>query len=372
VCPDLMRGLGKEDAPMLIRPTALPQYFFWGIRFIHNSLPHRYRDNARRNHALGMYSLRMMQYLRENEDIAYDHAAHGVITIYRDQKAFEAAADDPLNETLSLDLDVLDVDALVSRQPALSDIADQLAGGIHHKTEETGNAHTFCQELHRILSTRGVDFEFGTEVNGFRQSGANIAGLHTTRGERRADAYVLAAASDSTKLSKELGLRLPVKPAKGYSLTCPRGDWPDGPHIPVIDDLLHACVVPVGDQIRVAGTAEFAGYNLDLSQGRIDNLKRMLSAVYPDYADALQPNDIVPWTGLRPMSASGVPIISDTPFENLFVNTGHGPLGWTFAAGSGRLMSDLVSGAPTEIAIEDYCLTRRTALTGGQASRREG
>lgn len=359
VFTELVKWLGKEDAPMLIRPSAIPQYALWGLKFIRNSAPHRYRENCRRNHNLGVYSLEMMALIREHEDIEYDQASRGIITIYRDNEALDTAANHPLNTELNLDMQVLDTSELVRIQPSLEDVSQQLTGGIHYKNEEMGDAQMFCSELHRILAARGVNFEFDTRVTGFERDRSRITSVKTDKGERRADNYVIAAASYSPALTRQLGFNLPIKPAKGYSLTCPRGDWPDGPRIPVIDDKQHTAVVPLGERIRVTSTAEFTGYNLDLPGRRVDSLKRLLAAVYPQFAEKLQREEVTPWTGLRPMSADGVPVISKTPVENLYVNSGHGHLGWTFAAASGRLLSDIVSGEKPEISIDDYQLAGR-------------
>lgn len=356
---DLIRWFGRADAPILIRPTALPRYAFWGIKFIANSTPVRYRENCRRNHQLGVHSLDMMRLIRETDDIDYDRDTSGVLTIYRDEKSFDEAASHPLNAILNLDLDILDVQQLVQREPALEPVSTSLMGGIHHKTDESGNAHKFCQALQRILSARQVEFVFETEVTAFRGSKDRIDAVVTNQGELNANLYVLAAASYSPILSRKLGFSLPVKPAKGYSLTCPHDNHADSPNIPVIDDHLHAAIAPVGDILRVGGTAEFTGYNLDLSPERIDNLHRLLAAVYPNVAASLDPSSTVPWTGLRPMSADGVPIIGETPIQNLLVNTGHGQLGWTFAAASGRLIADIVNDEPSEIDPADYALAGR-------------
>lgn len=356
---DLIKWLGKEDAPMLVRSKAIPEYTWWGLKFIRNSAPGRYRENCRRNHNLGVYSLRMMAFIREQENIQYHQASPGIITIYRDNKAWNAAANHPLNTQLNLDLNVLDVDELVSLQPSLEHVSKKLAGGIHYKNEETGDAQVFCNEMHRVLEARGVNFEFGTEVTGFRRSGRRITAVTTNMGEHAADSYVLATASESPRLTRRLGFDLPIKPVKGYSLTCERGTWPEGPRIPVIDDRQHAAIVPLGERIRVTSTAEFAGYDMDLPGHRVDNLLHLLADVYPEFTQKLSRQNVTAWAGLRPMSADGVPVISKTPVDNLYVNSGHGHLGWTFAAASGRLLSDLVSGQTSEIEIDDYRLAGR-------------
>jgi D-amino-acid dehydrogenase len=195
-------------------------------------------------------------------------------------------------------------------------------------------------------------------VTGFRSEGRRLVAAQAGNQQLDADAFVLAAGSYTPGLARQLGIRVPVKPVKGYSITVPRGDWPDGPRIPVADDGLHAAVVPIGDQIRVAGTAEFTGLDVTIGRRRIENLENLLRMIYPGFADRLTDADKQPWCGLRPMSADGVPVIGSTSRPNVFVNTGHGHLGWTMAAGSGKALADHIVGEQPEIDLSDYHISR--------------
>ncbi|MDH3643732.1 MAG: FAD-dependent oxidoreductase, partial [Gammaproteobacteria bacterium] len=183
----------------------------------------------------------------------------------------------------------------------------------------------------------------------FNRKNKQLDGLVTPRGNLRADAYVLAAGSFSTGLARQLGFRLPVRPAKGYSITVPVGAWTQRPRYPLVDDELHAAVVPVGDRLRVAGTAEFAGYDTTIDGTRVANLRGLLARTYPDFEASIGNADINAWTGLRPMTHDGSPILGRSPVENLYLNTGHGPLGWTMACGSGKVVADIVCGNEPEI-----------------------
>jgi D-amino-acid dehydrogenase len=242
----------------------------------------------------------------------------------------------------------------VAVEPALTGIADKLVGGIHCPEDESGDARMFTQALAAQAREAGVKLEFGVEVTGFETDGKRITAVLTPQGKRTADAIVVAAGSWSPLLLKQLGITLPVRPVKGYSITVPTGAWPTRPGLPIVDAALHAAITPFQDRLRVAGTAEFAGYDRSLSTGRINNLFDLLLSVYPSFAPHLDRGNAQPWAGLRPVAADGVPRIGKLKFDNLYVNAGHGHLGWTFAAGSGRLLADLVMHKATAIDAKPY------------------
>ncbi|MGH8595686.1 MAG: FAD-dependent oxidoreductase, partial [Gammaproteobacteria bacterium] len=176
--------------------------------------------------------------------------------------------------------------------------------------------------------------------------------------DRAGDVILIAAGSYTSLLTKTIGLRVPVAPVKGYSLTVPLNGWPNGPRVPVIDDHLHAAVCPLGDRLRIAGTAEFAGYDRRLTRARIDNLFRLVNDLYPTFSPYLDHAAALPWTGLRPMTPDGVGIMGRTPIPGLYLNTGHGHLGWTMAAGAGRLVADEIAGVEPELALAPYHFER--------------
>jgi D-amino-acid dehydrogenase len=232
-------------------------------------------------------------------------------------------------------------------------------GGIHYPDDESGDAHLFCRALADAAQSAGVDFRFGTTVGRLRRHAGRIRCVETSAGALSGDAFVVAAGSYSPLLLAPLGIRLPIRPVKGYSITVPRGDWQRPPARPVTDDTVHAAVTPLGERIRVAGTAELAGLDTSVREARIDNLLRLLREIYPEFAAGIgREADIRPWSGLRPMSADGVPIMGATPIGNLFLNTGHGHLGWTMAAGSGQAVAQLVTGGPVGLPLEAYRLSR--------------
>jgi D-amino-acid dehydrogenase len=357
----VLRWLGREDAPLLLRPRALPGLAGWGVEFLRQSAPARFAGNSRRNLRLAILSLAEMAVIRGATPLSYGYQGRGLLSVFRSEaaRASRLAEVDMLAEH-GLPLRLLDRDALVALEPALAPIGGELVGGIHYGADEGGDAHLFCTELARVLAAGGASLRYGVRVDRLLRAGAALRGVEAAGEELHADACVLAAASHSVALAASVGLSLPVRPVKGYSITMPRDIAPAAaPLIGVEDGALHAVAVPVGaNQLRVAGTAELTGYDLAISQPRIDNLQNLLARLFPLFAAALGPGDVRPWAGLRPMCADGVPLLGATDLQNLFLNTGHGHLGWTLAAGSARMVADTIAGRVAPLAAEDYALTR--------------
>jgi D-amino-acid dehydrogenase len=247
-------------------------------------------------------------------------------------------------------------DELIAFEPALAPIPSDLVGAVAYPADEVGDARRFCEALVALLQDRGVRFQFSEPVRAVERQGNRITAVITPRGPLRADACVLAAGSYSPLLARQMGFRLPVRPVKGYSITCATDDWQPRPAVPILDDALHACVVPLGSNLRVAGTAELGGYDSSVRPPRIDNLKRLLMRILPSYP--LAEASIEGWAGLRPMTPDGKPILGASPIANLFLNTGHGHLGWTMAAGSARLVAALVTGQDPDVDVAPYAWGR--------------
>ena len=357
----VLRWLGREDAPMLLRPQALPDLAGWGVGFLRHSAPARFAANSRKNLRLAILSLQEMAGIRAAAPIDYCYQGRGLLSVFRsDQvRAARLAEVDPLAAD-GLPLRVLDRDALIALEPSLAPIGAELIGGIHYTADEGGDAHLFCSGLAGQLAARGAQLRYGVEVERLVRRGVRLDGVVAGGELACADAYVLAAASHSTALAAAVGLKLPVRPVKGYSITMPRAVAPElAPLIGIEDSELHAVCVPVGeDRVRVAGTAELTGDDLAINPARIDNLRGLLARLFPRFAAALGPGDISPWAGLRPMCADGVPLLGATGIGNLFLNTGHGHLGWTLAAGSARLVADVMTGRAPPLAMGDYSLAR--------------
>lgn len=356
----VLRSLGREDAAMLLRLRALPSLAGWGLAFLRNSSPEPFRRNTRSNLALAQLSLREMQRLRAETRLEYQQSLGGAALVFRSEPAAASARREV--EALAefgVIYEWLDRAALIAREPALAPVAGALAGALYYPADEVGDAHLYCRELAALLATRGVEFRYRTTVDGFERQGGRLGAARTAAGPVAGDAFVLACGSDSVALAKGLGLRLPVRPAKGYSITLARHDGDGSPQLPMIDSEMHVAITPLGhERLRVVGTAELAGFDRSIRPARIRNLLRVLELTLPRFAARIDHANLNPWAGLRPMSADGVPLIGATAIENLFLNTGHGHLGWTMAAGSARLLSEALLGGTPALPLADYRLDR--------------
>jgi D-amino-acid dehydrogenase len=357
---DLLRDLGNEDAAALLRPRALPSLLGWGLRFVRESARARFLANTLANLALARYSAAQMVALRA-AGVDYSHHATGSLMLFRDAAALQTAADwaralGPAGRRHER----WAVAQVLEREPALAPVAGALAGALFNPDDERGDAYRYCLGLAALLARQGVVVHAGTEVRALHRQGGRVAGVVDGAGRlHEADAVVLAAASHSPALARPLGLRLPVRPAKGYSLTLTPPPGTLLPRTALVDTALHVAVVPVGeDRLRIAGTAEFTGPDLSLNPARIAHLRRLLGRIYPEVLAATPETAVSPWTGLRPMVPDGVPLIGPTRVPGLYLNTGHGHLGWTQAAGSGALLADLMTGREPPIEPTRYAPAR--------------
>jgi len=353
----LLASLGRSNSPLQLSLNALPGLGAWGLGFLRNSSPSRFEHNTLLNLRLALYSREVMGRLREETGIDYSRSALGTLRVFRDSAALDQALAG-LGHLSSQGVSVrrLSREATVALEPALAPIEVQLAGAIHSDVDESGDAHRFCIELGDVARRHGVAFRYGVDITRLDVENGLVTAAIGERDRIVADNYVVAAGSYSTRLLRTIGLCLPVRPVKGYSVTF---DDPEGRcalRVPVVDDHLHAVVVPLEGAIRVAGTAEFAGYDLSLRQARVDNLVGLLRQVFPEAQ--LDPASAKAWCGLRAMSADGVPIIGPTAVPNLAVNTGHGHLGWTMAAGSAQLLADVLSETPASVDLTGYAPAR--------------
>jgi D-amino-acid dehydrogenase len=353
----LLKSLGRSDSPLQLRWRTLPGLAGWGRGFLHNSSPQRYEHNSIRNLKLALHSLEVLAGLRRDIGIEYGGSTGGSLRVIREPQALEHAIEwaEKLRAE-GLTYRHLSNDDIVALEPGLAPVAGQLAGGIHYPVDEIGNAYKFTVALADHARVGGVEFRFRTAITGIEVRQGKVAAVLSGAERFTADCYVVAAGSYTPLLMKQLGIKVPVMPAKGYSLTFERPRLGPQLRLPICDDDFHAVVVPLENVIRVAGTAEFAGYDLSLPEARIQNLVTLVKRVFPTggYERALAK----PWCGLRPMAMDGVPIIGPTPIGNLWLNTGHGHLGWTMAAGSGQLLADLLTGGSPRVNPDAYALAR--------------
>jgi len=353
--------LGREDSPFLVRPGALPSLVGWGLRFIRNSSKERFYRNMQSNATLAAYSLEVLRELRGVHNLHYDENTNGTIKFFTDNKAFAAVvAHAEHYKRLGINYRILNGAEVINLEPSLATLRSRLQGGIYFPDDESGDAHKFCQLLARMAQGQGVRFYHQVEVQGFEQARNSITGVITDDGRYSGDAYVLAAGSYSTLLARTVGINLLVRPVKGYSLTIEiDGIGQDtGPTIPVVDESMHIAVVPLGTRLRIAGTAELSGYDMNLRQSRLDSIYRHVVRMYPTLADFRDQKAVTEWAGLRPYSSDGVPVMGKTPITNLYLNTGHGHLGWSMAAGSGKLVADIIGSISPALDPEPFRLGR--------------
>jgi len=355
----LMKSIGRPDSPLLLQARALPAMIGWGLRFLGESRQHRYDINTLKNVRLALFSERALDELQSDVDIPCHFARTGSLKLFRDSRALESGYRRATwVQQHGIPAQRLDAKQAVSMEPSLGDISERLAGAIYYPKDCSGDARQFCEGLVDVLRDQGVEINFNTSVHGWKRRGERIEAAITTKGKFVADAYVVAAANATRSLTKPIGFDVPIRPAKGYSISVPSAALAAAPRLPVIDDELHAVVVPLGESLRVAGTAEFAGMDDTISAPRIENLLHLLHDIYPRAQAGSSTLALNPWAGLRPLSADGVPILGRTPFENLYLNTGHGHLGWTLAAGSGKAVAQIVNGQEPELDMSDYSLSR--------------
>jgi D-amino-acid dehydrogenase len=347
VLPQVVKWLGREDAPLLWRWRADSAQLAWGLRFLLECLPGRTRQNIAAIVSMALYSRSCLRTLRAELGLQYDQLERGILHVYTDRQDFARAAEAArLMRQLGLDRDTVDVDRCLQLEPALADAGHLLVGGDYTRSDESGDAHQFTQALAGHAQAGGVDFHLATTIERIATAGGKVAGVVVHNGKApellTADAYVVALGSYSPLLLRQIGYSVPVYPAKGYSATLTLAEDSHAPTVSLTDDERKLVFSRLGNRLRVAGTAEFNGYNLDLNPVRCQALIDRTRQLFPRLQTVGEPAF---WCGLRPATPSNVPLIGRTRFANLWLNTGHGTLGWTMACGSGAALADMMSGS---------------------------
>lgn len=347
----VLRWLGRKDAPLLFRPRADAAQWRWALAFLRECLPGRTARNTAAIAHLADYSRDQLRALRAATGIEYEAGTGGILHLFMDAADFaHAPAKLQILQELGIRAQLLDPDQAVALEPALTTMHSRLLGVLHGIDDECGNAHLFCRALASKAREAGVRFFFNTRVESFEVRGQTITGLRIKDADGRtgmlqADAYVLAAGSYSPLLARPLGERLPIYPVKGYSITAPIVDPSRAPTLSLTDEARRVVCSRLGNFLRVAGTAELNGYNLEADPARSAGIVKWLDEHLPGVADASRAEH---WCGLRPTTPGNVPLIGPSRLGRLFFNTGHGTLGWTLACGSGQAIADIVTGRPPE------------------------
>ena len=344
----ILKWLGREDSPMRFRLRADPHQWAWGLAFLRECLPARTRANAAQIAAINRYSRAQLLALRAETGIQYEQQTRGILRIYEGRQALdEAVAAASLEKLHGIELRVLTAAECVALEPALSARAEHITGGVHAPGDESGDAHTFTQELARLCAARGVRFRYGSSVARIETGSGRVSRVFLRSGENiQADAYVMALGSYSPFLLRPIGISIPVYPLKGYSITIALAEDDVAPRISVSDGAHKLVMSRLGNRLRVAGTAELTGYDTAVNEVRCRAIVRRTFELFPR---AGKPENAQFWAGLRPATPGGVPCIGRTRYPNLLLNTGHGTLGWTMAFGSGAAIADIVSGKKPEL-----------------------
>ncbi|HEX7012532.1 MAG TPA: D-amino acid dehydrogenase [Steroidobacteraceae bacterium] len=355
----LAASLFNSRSPMKLRLGTVPSMFTWGLRFLRNSTAARHDAATQASYRLARHSLECTRALREQLGLQYDAAARGALKLFHSQAGMQG----PLAmarrlEPLGLRFEVLDRDATVQAEPELEAIRDRISGALYFPDDESGDALKFCEALTQVIVKSGGIVRTGTCVSSIAVERGKVIGVVIDQELHQACAVVVAAGNATPQLVRRLGITLPIQPAKGYTLTFDISHLERRPLLSVIDDALHAAVVPLNARLRVAGTAEFAGMDKTLHAERVENLLALLGDIYPHIAAAIDRRHADVWAALRPMSADGLPFIGPTRVPGLFVNAGHGHLGWTLAAGSANLLADLISRQEPAVDPGPYRATR--------------
>ncbi|MBB3383539.1 MULTISPECIES: D-amino acid dehydrogenase [unclassified Rhizobium] len=350
-----IKWLFMHHAPLILRPKVDGAMLSWLVKMLSNCTSERYAINKSRMLRLADYSRISLAQLREETGIAYDERMQGTLQLFRTQQQLDASAKDV--KALAADgipYKVLDPDGCVSVEPALRHVRGKIVGGLLTPKDETGDCFKFTNALAAKAIELGVKFQYGTTIKGLDVQEEQARAVMTDRGRLNADAIVVALGSYSPLLLKPLGISLSVYPVKGYSLTIPITDASRAPESTVMDETYKIAITRLGDRIRVGGMAEISGYTNDLGLARRQTLEHSVTDLFPggDVAKASF------WSGLRPMTPDGTPVIGPTKIKGLFLNTGHGTLGWTMSSGSARVISDLVSGRKPDIDATDLAVSR--------------
>ncbi len=354
-----LKWLMMRHRPLVLWPKLDGGLYRWLGQMLANCTEAAYGTNKARMVRLAEYSRDCLVELRAETGIRYDERAKGTLQLFRTQKQLDAvAADVEVLEAFGVRHELLDAACCIGAEPALGLVSGRFVGGLRLPGDETGDAFLFTQRLATLAAAAGVAFRHGVTIRALTSEAGVVTGVETDRGRFTADRYVVAMGSYTPALLRPLHVHVPVYPVKGYSLTLPVTEESAAPVSTVMDETYKVAITRLGDRIRVGGTAELAGFSLRLRKPRRETLAHSVADLFPRGGDLARASF---WTGLRPMTPDGTPVVGPTRFTNLLLNTGHGTLGWTMACGSGRLLADLITGRQPEIAHDDLTLSRYAA-----------
>jgi len=351
-----IKWLLSKHSPLSIKPTLDYQQYLWLLQLLRNCTSARYKINKERMVRLAQYSKVCFAKLRAETGIDYEHRTLGTTQIFRTQEQLDNVAKDiAVLDQMGIDYELLDQKGIIAVEPALAKTIDKLTGALRLPGDETGDCEIFTSLLAKLTQKLGAEFRFNQVIESIEYSGNSISGVKINGALETADAYVVALGCYSTQILADIGIKAPVYPLKGYSLTVPIINPQMSPVSTILDEGYKVAITRFDNRIRVGGMAEVAGFDLSLNPSRRATLELVIRDLYPEGGDLYQTQF---WTGLRPATPDGTPLIGKTKFKNLFLNTGHGTLGWTMAPGSGQFLADIIGGKPTQISAKGLDIGR--------------
>ena len=356
VIPKIPPWLLRRDSPLRFRPEMDPDQWRWILEFLAACNANTADDTTQKLLRLAFYSRDLMHELVESHDLDFDYVQNGKLVVHSDASSFESAKRlMEYQRTLGAEQVALEPQECVDIEPALESMSARMVGAIYTPSEDAGDCYKFCNELTRLmtLGANPVTYRFGVEIERLLPWRGRLMGVETDQGVFEADAYVLALGANAPYLTRALGIRIPVYPLKGYSLSLPVVDDHGAPRISVTDFKRKVVYARLGDELRVAGMADLSGKRAVIDVERVDQLLSEVKAAFPKASDFSQ---LSPWCGMRPATPKGMPVIGATPHSNLWLNVGHGALGFTLALATGRILADLASGRPPKVPLEGFTL----------------
>jgi len=353
----LIKWMFSKYPPLVVNPNLNSETVKFLYQMLKNCNSKSYEVNKSRMVRISNFSKKCLLELEKDEDIFYEQRKQGSLLLFKSAKQIENIKKDlSLLEKLNIQYELLDLNGCIQAEPGLHHVKSEFTSGLRFANDCTGNCYLFTNQLYKKCLEMGVKFEFNTQIEDIQIEKERISSIKTNRGEFDSDSYVVALGSYSSKILSKIGINIPVYPVKGYSITLPVLNNEDAPQSTIIDDTFKIGITRLGNNIRVAGTAHLTGYNLELREKSLSLLKHGLNRLFP-YATG-ECDDMKFWAGLRPNTPDGPPIIGATPYSNLYLNTGHGTLGWTMSLGSGKLLANIISGIEPEISLEGIDMSR--------------
>jgi D-amino-acid dehydrogenase len=351
-----VKWLLMKHGPLVVRPKLDAVMWVWLLKMLRNCTSARYAVNKSRMIPIAEYSRDCLRDLRRDIGIQYDERSQGTLQLFRYQAQLDGTGEDvAVLKQYGVPYEALSREGCIAVEPALAGVKEKFVGGLRLPQDETGDCHMFTQALAKHAEALGVRFMFNTGIDRIVTDGTRVSGVATSAGMLQADAYVLALGSWSSRLVAPLGISLPVYPVKGYSITVPIKDASGAPESTVMDESYKVAITRLGNRIRVGGTAEISGFSTKLYDARRATLDHSLTDLFPRGGDLSKATF---WSGLRPMTPDGPPVIGPTQYANLHLNTGHGTLGWTMSCGSGRVLADMLSGKKPDVDVSALTVDR--------------